>query len=236
MTAPTWNMLPSAASASHERFSLQVNPATPHQPLVICDTTTGALWPAIAIEPHPVHQFQIEEAYVREQDLIVRYAQSAADMFALQFQWRLISHPEPSAVGVELWVSIQTSYLDTAPSLVLTSDLPGNHRRILTHGDLVTGDDPGSTPASGTGGIIAEAGSSGPACAWFIEPRDLSQFHLLSNPDAPRQQGKLFGAFLEKGVIRRARMQLLMMEQSPTPQQLSDLYQSFASSPLPLTA
>ena len=71
---------------------------------------------------------------------------------------------------------------------------------------------------------------------WLIDPHDLKQARWLSQPGECQQRVELFGDFLEKGVIRRARMQLLVADQAIDRQQAGAAYRQLSSRELPLTA
>ena len=232
MSDSTWTLDESLATASSPFGSLRVDPLKPSQPLELLSARTGIKWSAIALKPQPPHSQQIEEAYVRDQDLIVRYRETPDDQFSFQLNWRLVGSESMAAWGVELWVSIQTSRLDTAPSIELRSDLPDAPWQVLRHHELVVGADEQTLSAA----ALVAAPHPSLACVWMIEPGDQSQFQLHSQPTDSTQSGKLFGAFLEKGVIRRGRMRFLMIESELQDHQFAELYNDFITSPLPLTA
>jgi hypothetical protein len=226
-----WTLEESLATASNPRGGLRVDPLNPQQPLELLSAQTGIAWSALSLRPQPSHSLQVEEAYVRGSDLIIRYRETAGDLFSFQLNWRLVDSGPTAAWGVELWVSIQTSYLDTAPAFELTSVLPDAPWQLLRHHELITN----AEPSEGVAALLAVPHAS-LACAWLIEPGDQLQFQLHSQPAEAAQRGQLFGAFLEKGVIRRARMRFLMIESPLAQHQFAELYGDFINSPLPLTA
>lgn len=240
-TIPSWALAHAHATATAGRLSLTLDLANPQQPLRMYDQSTGLQWQAIAFTPHPSHRFEIEEAYVRGNDLIVRYRQSADDVFAFQLNYRLLIDSS-DILGIELWISIQTDHLDTTPWLELSSELAGANWQSLRHDELMTSKsglpEPESIqPGEAQVAALAACPSNAPStCVWLIEPRDQVQFQLTSDLNASEQHAKLFGAFMEKGVIRRARLRLMLIGNAFNPQQVKELYQDFANSPLPLTA
>jgi hypothetical protein len=69
----------------------------------------------------PAHAAEIEDAFTRYEDLIVRYAQSAQDQFGFQLDVRRIPDAELGGfeAGLEIWLSVQTQLLDTHPTFQL---------------------------------------------------------------------------------------------------------------------
>lgn len=217
-----------------------------------------AAWQIAAVRPMPAHGSQPLEVYSRQNDLIVRYGQGPAEQFSYQLDWRLLETPAPFIAAIELWLSIQTDLLDTQPELEVTCSAPaGRSWSTFEHQQLAA--DP---QASATGATAIETqsieGGRGPAallCSglptaadraamqglWLIEPTDQRHVRRCSGDDQAEQQVRLFGHFMEKGVIRRARMRFLLAEASGaqaaiTQEQVIAAYRDFANSPLPLTA
>ena len=126
-------------------------------------------------------------------------------------------------------ISIQTDLLDTNPKLdveVATDSIDS----FATHGSQSKGssDDHGCPPVSiarGPNGFIAV----------LLGPHDSPFTTNLSTPSSMRL--RLFGEFLEKGVIRKAKPWILIDRsgQSPDRQQLETHWQQLRDSPLPLT-
>ena len=71
---------------------------------------------------------------------------------------------------------------------------------------------------------------------WLIAPGDQRHSRLQTNDSQSTQCVRLFGHFMEKGVIRRARMRFLLAAETITNQQIAVAYRHLAESPLPLTA
>ncbi|MFN5947343.1 MAG: hypothetical protein ACK43N_02480, partial [Pirellulaceae bacterium] len=73
------------------------------------------------------------------------------------------------------------------------------------------------------------------SCIW-VHPLDAPEASWSETSPGDRQSVLLFGNFMEKGVIRRARLQWWLGATSLDPANLAALGQQFATSPLPLTA
>lgn len=218
----------------------------------------AAAWQIAAVRPMPTHNSQPLEVYSRQNDLIVRYGQGPAEQFSYQLDWRLLETPAPFMAAIELWVSIQTDLLDTQPELEIACIAPAGmgwsafeHQQLGTDLQASVAEETGteSQPTEGGRGPAALLCSSLPSttqhaavqCLWLIEPTDQRHTRRCSEDDQAEQRVRLFGHFMEKGVIRRARMRFLLAQASAaeaaiTREQVSAAYRDFANSPLPLTA
>ncbi len=145
---------------------------------------------------------------------MVRYNQSEEDKFAFQIDFRAVPTSElaSAACGFDLWLSVQTQLLDSHPTLE------------ISHPGAVSG-------WSGSAAIQSIASPKGSA-AILIHPSDLLQTELI---DATAGKLRLFGNFMEKGVIRRGRVRWLVSDHPLADDNLRAAYDCFAESPLPLT-
>lgn len=218
----------------------------------------AAAWQIAAVRPMTTHSSQPLEVYSRQNDLIVRYGQGPAEQFSYQLDWRLLETPAPFVAAIELWVSIQTNLLDTQPELEIACSAPSGmgwsafeHQQLGTeHQASVAGETATESQSTEVDrGPAALLCSSLPTAAqrataqglWLIEPTDQRHARRCSEDDQAEQRVRLFGHFMEKGVIRRARMRFLLAQASGakasiTQQQVIAAYRDFANSPLPLTA
>ncbi|GIW96978.1 MAG: hypothetical protein KatS3mg111_0311 [Pirellulaceae bacterium] len=195
----------------------------------------------LTIDCQPPHQFQLEELFARQQDLVVRYRQSSTDACAVEFDWRMVNDEQlvpPSAGAIEWRISIQTTLLDSSPAILcpLAADVQWNRIRL---GDLLPA--PGDGLEAGVVPLDAEVmwlGQVGPvAVAIMVGPNDLAQIAAgATEADLRPVTLRVFGQFLEKGVIRWARMRLYLYPTLPSREQLGAAYLALAHSPLPLTA
>ncbi len=223
------------ACGTQGSWSVKLNPLRPTDAVQFCPESESAdVWDAVRIQPKPHHELQVSEVYVRENDLIVRFEQSASDQFALQLDWQLLEGIPSVIHGVELWVSIQTNLLDSAPELEISSDGEFAGWRVYQHA-MLTNQDPG-VALPHTAAALTSAGTGGTTRVWLIEPSDQLQSQLQTSADEAVQIIKLFGQFLEKGVVRRARMRFVIVDGELSNDKLRQLYDDFANSPLPLTA
>lgn len=227
----TWNICDGIAEANFANQCVKVDPVRPLEPATLQVTQSDTdSWKLFQVQPLPSHSFSVEESYVRGSDLITAFDQSEADQFAFQLNYRILMDPAP---GIEVWMSVQTDDLDSEPVLKISCNSPsGEYWEILTH-DSVLGTDIKSAD-SGPAALISS--SNGQTGIWLIQPSDQRHAELLSSPGEPTQSIELFDHFMEKGVIRRARMRFHLHAGEVSDSQLKSLYEAFANSDLPLTA
>lgn len=197
-------------------------------------------WRLLAANPSPRHSSAIEEQYLRGDDLIVRYKQTEKDRFSYQLDWRSIPL-EPESYfefGIELWISIQTSLLDCHPTLELTSEVAGSTWEVFQDSDLMMITKKGGQPLKSSqptspAAIMAKTDLG--TVVLLVYRSDQSQVEYQEVKRKSVRSIRLFGQFMEKGVIRRARVRVLATAGDVDKQQLCDAYGRFQDSPLPLT-
>lgn len=168
-----------------------------------------------------------DEQYIRRDAYHVNYPQGDAT-FALRMVFRPIEVNADRLV-LETTVSIQTSLLDTHPKI----DLDVEGRNV----EFYSPDQPSS-------GRPADAGGTAPIS--LVKTADRSVAVLLGEQDSPfttnlsgdsRLRLRLFGEFLEKGVIRRARPWIVLNRSNDEAIEtdLVSRWQQLCGSPLPLS-
>jgi hypothetical protein len=173
----------------------------------------------VEIAPHeagvksPATAHALSEAFIREHDLIATYQQAAPWPFGFQVDLRRHATPIPGLHCLELWLSVQTSLLECHPQLWIRLH-SGAHRWAC--GPRITSQDRRS-------GLL-------------LHPLDQPDGRVVQGPNHSLERFELFGRFMEKGVIRRARGLLLWSEQPISDAQWDRVADEFESSPLPLTA
>jgi hypothetical protein len=150
------------------------------------------------------------DAYVRQKDLIALFPESTPWRFGYQIDVRMLDDPPNGSLAIEFWLSIQTSLLDTYPQLGLR--LQGEpFQSMLDHCWV----------------------SSSSNIGLLIHPLDEQDCHIQSVSDG--LQMKVFGRFMEKGVIRRMRFRMLLNPKNEPASFWQDRFEEFSGSPLPLT-
>lgn len=166
----------------------------------------------------------LDEQFVRSDELHWSFPQSGADC---EFGFRLVVRPVtfgefdcgPERAAFELLLSVQTTLLDSHPTLDLI--VPAGSSRVRTE----------VAAANGTVHLTKHAGI---AAAVVLGPQDAPFTSQIEDSAALRL--RLFGEFLEKGVIRRARPWVIL-DRSATeidPAIAEIACQALAESPLPL--
>ncbi len=78
----------------------------------------------------PREAWQLNEHYVRGQDLVVQYCIAGWDLYP-QIYWRVKPTAPSDCSELELLVSIQTSRLDNQPATQVRCQIPATHCRCV---------------------------------------------------------------------------------------------------------
>jgi len=154
----------------------------------------------------------LTDAYVRGNDLVATYDESADLPCRTQVYWRIEN--ESDFLGIQLIVSVQTSLLDSAPSLTVASQVAGSVRLVEEGVALMSLLDPNVS---------------------YVEVTDGSNVESTIIQNNSQITNKLFPGSLEKGVIRRARILGCFLSASSAEQTARTLHERFVRSAPPLT-
>ena len=164
------------------------------------------------------------EQFVREDELHFDFPQPENSDFGYRLVVKPVAVPawpcSQTRVAFQWLVSVQTRLLDSHPTIDLMTSLDGKPRSI----------------------VLPETGSS----AYIVESDRLSIAFVLGSSDAPFTEMifdgnstrlRLFGQFLEKGVIRRARPWVLIDRSGDriSDETVRDAAETLAGRPLPLS-
>ena len=130
--------------------------------------------------------------------------------FGYQIDIRLLDEAPHKALAMEIWLSIQTSRLDSHPQLEVK--LKGERFKGLVENSW--------TSESCRLGIL-------------VHPLDQHDCHIMQENDGLAM--RVFGRFMEKGVIRRMRFRLIAALEPESVAYWRDRFEEFSNSPLPLT-
>ncbi len=225
-----WNVQSDKAALIVGDWRAELDPRTPANGLRISRTQQGTqsnIAQIFRVTPKPSHSFTIQESYVREEDMIVRYEQSGDDLYTFQLNWRKLTSDIAGAFAIELWISVQTSLLDTHPTIEVRSRATESQWHALTLDDL-----------SYEKSDVVSMGlfkKSGVTSLLMIQPSDANQAKRVLDKKEDFTL-RMFGDFMEKGVIRRARLCFLSIPGEVSRYTMIKEYRAFAESPLPLTA
>ncbi|MGN6543518.1 MAG: hypothetical protein ACTHK7_00600 [Aureliella sp.] len=223
-----WLTTGNVAKLQWEHWLWTFDLAQPHAGLRVEQAERGQVAQLLQVHPSPQHACEIEDSFLRGSDLMVRYGQSESDHFAFQLDFRAVPESElgPFVCGLDVWLSVQTQLLDSHPTLTVRSQagqaqwsaLDNQGRPLAEH-----------SPAA----LVCENAAA--SVVLFVHPSDRVQAELISQSGSACDL-RLFGNFMEKGVIRRGRLRCLLSETPIDRVALAAAYNLFAASPLPLTA
>lgn len=157
----------------------------------------------------------VAEAYVRGADLVASYQPSPDWPYSPQIYWRTNTFDSLDGIlgSLSLLVSVQTHLLDTHPKIVVISQLAAkevlhvtaDHRQSPEAHTIAR--DSTLQPATGVFCLLRRLTDFPISYAEFMPASDFQSLRMQSD-DAGNSnaQWTLFAEFLEKGVIRRARL------------------------------
>lgn len=168
------------------------------------------------IEPHDQSLAQVmpplkaADAYVRQNDLVASFPEVSPWRFGYQMDVKKVDIPEShDSLCLEVWLSVQTSLLDSHPRLSLR--FPNEHLE--------------SKDTSFWLGSSQRAGIA-------IHPVDRADCEIKNSKDEFNL--KAFGRFMEKGVIRRMRFRWIATTHAQPAEFWQRRCEEFLNSPLPL--
>jgi hypothetical protein len=181
------------------------------------------------------------DKFVRGDDLVANFPQTAAQPFTLHIYWR-VKTANAAFVIVDMIVSLQTSLLECFPKVVLTTNLAATEAWQVPAG--------GSAPAQIDARIKSDRFAGvllrGAIRSWsYLEvtyPDDLGSWQVDPASSIMMRRGsvmmrrELGGEFHEKGVIRRWRVRGAFLTSKNDLETAVQLINEFAASPPPLTA
>lgn len=178
-----------------------------------------------------------DEQFVRGRCWNVNYPQ-ADHRLALRIAFEPIETTADSIL-LETTISIQTDLLDSHPKIDIQSDAKSIKTLNVPGASQHPASQPGASqhPASQSGAAaVTIAKSDSTFVAIFLGTHDSPFTTELSTPES--LQLRLFGEFLEKGVIRKARPWILISraKQEPSESELQAIWQRLAGRPLPLAS
>ena len=165
----------------------------------------------------------VGDSYIRQRDLIAHFPEKSPFHFGYEAYFcALPSAPDHQIL--ELWLSVQTSKLESNPQLRL---------RLQTLGEGAEATESQAVPRT----------DMSPGLYLFHDWKIGIMIHPLDQSDSKLERDDdgewtlvTFGRFMEKGVIRRMRLRIVACNGTISDSQWLAWMQSFAESPLPLTA
>ena len=214
----SWNLRECKAKWASHPWSIDVNlsPMPPQPSIQIYDAANHSVL-EIAVTPTEQNLKTealgkpVGEAYVRQNDLIAYFPESSPWRYGYQIDMRVLPCDLPGTFALEIWLSVQTSLLDSNPQLEL--QFRGEPFALTEHSCW--------TSESSRLGVL-------------VHPLDQQDCHV--EPITNGLMMRVFGRFMEKGVIRRMRFQLIATSQNQASGYWQERFREFSDSPLPLTA
>jgi hypothetical protein len=181
------------------------------------------------------------ECYVRGNDLVATYHETREWKRRGQIYWRLVNHVGAIAHdAIELVASMQTSLLDSDPTLEIRSHIPADEILQLT--------DPENKRTVALPLSHETRCATQPSCFVFrlrgsqssyiemVHPLDFVETTLLPKRDGLVEcTTRFFRGRLEKGVILRSRLRAMIIPQSDDITAAAVCYRDFAATEPPLT-
>jgi hypothetical protein len=173
------------------------------------DDAGGQSWP-----------LPIAESYVRGTDLVASYQPASHWPFSPQLYWRANSLHAVDGVlsSISLLVSVQTHLLDTIPQIGVASTLPCDEFLLVTsegtarpRSERIDPSQPLQS-ASRDCCVVARFRDAPLSYAEIMPAGDFQAVRAGSGANGSTLEWRLFAEFLEKGVIRRARLHAAMLQ------------------------
>jgi hypothetical protein len=156
----------------------------------------------------------LAESYIRGNDLVASFQAIDEWPFSPQLYWRANALRAVDGVlaSASLLVSVQTHLLDTVPQIAVASRVVGGEALLVSASGgrksmAAPSDSSQTIPAVGEDCCIVRRFEDVPLS--YVEIMQASDFHavsLRSEGNGAALEWRLFAEFLEKGVIRRARV------------------------------
>ena len=204
-------------------------------------------WKMLSLTAEDARQWPatIAENYLRGNDFVATYETSKTWPYAPQIYWRI----QPSSrspgilVSIGLLVSVQTQLLDTHPLVNAMSTLPSADAHIISLCDdgEANADEISTTQRRynsewGDCCLLRRLPDCGISFAEFMPATDFRRLHVSSEPNGLcSSRWELFSDFLEKGVIRKAQLQVALLDIGNDIEVAAEWCRKIRAQPLPLT-
>ena len=185
--------------------------------------------------PTPASGETLIESYGRGDDFVAIYAQTPARSVRPHYQWRYVQ-PADGVSGVELTLSMQTSLLESNPTATAFSSLPAAECLSYSGDSWSSLDNGHDGPVAGASGIfLFRPEGAAVSYAEIVFPADFQGASARFAEGVGEIRYELFPEFLEKGVIRKARIQSLFLPRSGDEALAVSACQALAAAAPPLT-
>ncbi len=194
----------------------------------------------------PSCSIQLEDCYIRGNDLIARYADERAEVLFPEFYWRVCDGSLQSGlVVIESLLSVQTQLLDSNPQVCVACAMPADGYQVwrgaeqlacVTTADLSV---PQATmDVSGLGCAALWKSTRQPVVfGQLIQSSDVVNATMACDAEQQIVSSRVlyFEGRLEKGVIRRARVRGILGPDDRAGELVVDQWRDLLLAPPPLT-
>jgi hypothetical protein len=186
----------------------------------------------------------VVETYVRGDDFVAGYGPTDNWPYSPQLYWRAntLSEVERSLASMSLLVSVQTHLLDTLPRIVVSSEFPSGETHFITIGEIDGAEivpiesDRALNPIGAVCCTLQRHRSAPISYAQIVVATDFRQLRFDGAPtNQMTAKWELFADFLEKGVIRRARVHGVLLPREEDIELALECCAAVERIPLPLT-
>jgi hypothetical protein len=194
--------------------------------------------------PSKVWPLTVADAYIRGNDLVASYGSNDEWPYSPQIYWqaRTLESIQGTLASLSLLVSVQTHLLDTHPRIEVASQVPSGDTLFITIGENgVAGIEPVKQDATIVphGAMCCVLWRLPAAPASYVEVVSTSDVRAVEFVPGPRggwlARWQLFAEFLEKGVIRRARVHGVLVPRENDTEMALECCRAAEQCPLPLT-
>jgi hypothetical protein len=249
MAAPAWNWEPPLARLAAEKIAGTIDASQPARGLhalainqqQLAGSVLGVTMRA-AENTTAALDLSLREAYVRGDDLVANYQPNPEWPLRVTAYWQFDSAvaEQPLRAGVLLTVSVETDLLDTHPLIEVASELGAPEvelMHVVEDAAAIVERLVGKTVVRDAATLVLYRWPShGMSYAEMTHPSDFRWLKVSRSEQGNlRAEWQLFGQFLEKGVIRRARMRGVWLPREEDVQRAAECYRHFAQSKIPLT-
>ncbi len=242
-----WRVKDDQASLDVGGLTARVSLSDPSQGLSEIQFGDTAIHPARLLRLRQfsaTSQQESPDSYVRGLDLVATYGRDDLRGLHRQVDWKLIHHPDLSVAGLEMVVSIHTDLLEDDVTLHVDSDPPSVESFCLV--DVVAGSYlaiqeavlSATAESRGAGLFLHRLANEAGSYVEIVHPADFTTAQIKRDPNEAARVETTFPLFaeqLEKGVIRRARVQALFLPSDNDQATAVECYRRFIDSPPPLT-
>lgn len=186
-----------------------------------------------AAEPSNLSTVGLDK-FVRGDDLVANFPQTAAQPFSLHIYWR-VTTAGSQLVIVDVIVSLQTSLLECFPKVMLTTNLPATEAWQVPGGGSPASQIDARLESHKFAGVLLRGANHTWSYLEVTYPDDLGSWQVDCAGSIMIRR-ELGGEFHEKGVIRRWRVRGAFLLSENDLETATRLIDEFAASPPPLTA